>query len=700
MNAVTLQTPLHCVSGLDEKKTAILRKDKHLHSCQDLLEFLPTRYDDRRSVTAIGEITPQMKDVQLIASVVGVYSSQTRRRPMLRATFRDQQGGRISVVWFHGIAWYRKMLRIGAFYLLYGELDFFQGTPQLVHPEIEPYQQQELAIYPRYSCSLSMRTQGLHSKRLSQYVQRVFDQLGEQNIPETLSDSILQELALLPRAQALYALHFPASMEQLQRACYRFKFEELFFLQLRACVHKQVRKTTKTGICFTQIDEKLQSFCRHHLPFSLTDAQKRVFQEIRSDTRHGYQMNRLLQGDVGSGKTIVAFLSALLAIDNGYQVLTICPTSILAQQHYRRFRQYSAPIGVRVGLLTSTSTTAQRREILEAARTNALPLLIGTHALLEPTVVIKKLGLVIVDEQHRFGVEQRAALQQKSQVPPHMLQMTATPIPRTLALTQYGELDVSTINEFPPGRKKIITAHRLNTLRDKIFAFVETQILAGRQAYVVFPLIEQSGETDWQNVDVGYKRICERFPPPHYTVALTHGQQTEEDKDQNMALFTEGKAQILVSTTVVEVGVDVPNANVMIIEDANRFGISQLHQLRGRVGRSSEQSYCILLTGPQLSDDARTRIHALCTDHDGFSLAQKDLQLRGPGDMEGIRQSGALKLKLANLFYPEDQAILLLARQYAEKITKQENGLHLPQYTPIRQALDEQRAGEDRNWVS
>jgi ATP-dependent DNA helicase RecG len=587
----------------------------------------------------------------------------------LIAYLRDETGT-IELIWFKGLNWVENVLNAGGQYIAFGRLSFFMGKPQMVHPEIELVSNENGAaksfLEPVYSTTEKLKARSLGSRSIGRLMQTLLAQLSEKDIPENLPDSILQKAKFIARYKAYRQIHFPANIEEYNEAIRRFKFEEFFITQVRLAIIRSQRHHYSKGVVFDKVGELFHTFYEKHLPFQLTGAQKRVLKEIRADTAKGHQMNRLLQGDVGSGKTIVALLTMLLAIDNGFQACLMAPTEILAQQHFNSISRLLKDMPIGLHLLTGSTKTSERKYILQCLAEGSLSMIVGTHALIEEMVQFKNLGLAVIDEQHRFGVAQRATLWKKAIVPPHILIMTATPIPRTLAMTAFGDLDTSIMDELPPGRQPVTTVHRYDTRRVAVMDFVKSEIDKGRQAYIIFPLIEESTKLDYENLMQGYEHVKGFFPEPQYWISMLHGRQTAEVKENNMKRFLKGDTQIMVSTTVIEVGVDVPNATVMVIENAEKFGLSQLHQLRGRVGRGAEKSYCILLTPPKLGNDARERIKTMVATNNGFEIAEKDLELRGPGDIEGTRQSGALNLKLADLV--KDKAILEVAKKYAEDI--------------------------------
>jgi ATP-dependent DNA helicase RecG len=622
------------------------------------------------------------------ARLISVQTIGEKRGRRMVAEVRDASGS-LELVWFQGIQWIQKMLTPGQVYLIYGRVSFFQGKPQITHPEMEPYSPEKADgknfLEPVYPSTEKLKARGLGGRQIAKLTQTLFGLLQEKDIPENLPEPLLKSLQLAPRYRAFTGIHFPDNLTAYEQALQRLKFEELFIAQLRMGLVKLQRRRYSKGVVFGQVGELFNRFYKHHLPFELTGAQKRVIREIRKDMATGHQMNRLLQGDVGSGKTIVALLVLLLGVDNGYQGCLMAPTEILAQQHYNSISSLLKDLPVSVKLLTGSTKGRERKEILQELEEGSLHILIGTHAIIEDTVQFRNLGVAIVDEQHRFGVAQRARLWKKAVIPPHILVMTATPIPRTLAMTAYGDLDYSIIDELPPNRKPVLTVHRYETARAQVMDFIRKEIEKGRQAYIIFPLIEESEKLDYENLMRGYENVKAFFPEPKFWISMVHGRQTAEVKETNMQRFKKGDTQIMVSTTVIEVGVDVPNASVMVIESAEKFGLSQLHQLRGRVGRGSENSFCILLTGTKLNNEARERLKIMCATNDGFKIAEKDLELRGPGDIEGTRQSGMLNFKLASIV--QDKGLLEKARAAAERLLEADPDLNSATNLQLKQYL-------------
>lgn len=600
--------------------------------------------------------------------------------------------GSIELAWFQGVTWVEKQLSTKYKYLVFGKVSFFNGKPQIVHPEIELFTTEpegKSYLEPVYPTTEKLKTRALNGRQIGKLMLALIPQLSSKEIVENLPEPIRLKYHYTDRFNAYKSIHFPASPTEYEKALERLKFEELFIAQLRMQLIKLQRHQSSHGVMFSKVGDLFNTFYNQYLPFQLTNAQKRVLKEIRTDTARGRQMNRLLQGDVGSGKTIVALLAMLLAADNGFQGCMMAPTEILAQQHYTGLTALLKDMPVRVDILTGTTKTKARRELLKDLEEGNIHILVGTHAVIEDPVVFRNLGLVIVDEQHKFGVEQRSKMWKKATVPPHVLVMTATPIPRTLAMTAYGDLDYSIMDELPPGRKPVTTVHRFDEKRASVMDFVKEEISKGRQAYFIYPLIEESEKLNYEDLTRGYEQVKSFFPEHLYTIGMVHGKQANILKDTNMQRFVSGEAQILVSTTVIEVGVNVPNASVMIIESAEKFGLSQLHQLRGRVGRGSEKSYCILMTGSKLGNEARERIKTMCATNDGFIIAEKDLELRGPGDIEGTRQSGALNFKLASLI--NDKAILELARREAELTLDKDPNLELSENNQLKTYLQSKK---------
>lgn len=670
----------------------MLRKELSIFTFNDLLNHFPYRHIDKTQVAKIGAITPSTDFIQIAGRLSETTLLGEKKGKRLVAYLEDETGD-IELVWFQGINWVQKILKEGQRYLVYGRVSFFMGKPQITHPEIELLDAAEVKgknfLEPVYPTTEKLKARGLSGRAIGKLTIKLFEVLSERELPEILPAAIIGKYKLLGRYQSYRHIHFPENNEMYLQALRRLKFEELFLSQLRLGMLRSQRHHFSRGVLFERVGNLFNDFFNHHLPFSLTNAQKRVLKEIRKDTGSGRQMNRLLQGDVGSGKTIVALLAMLLAIDNGYQCCMMAPTEILARQHYESLSVLLQGLPVNVAILTGSSKTAQRKKILQELISGDVNILIGTHALIEEEVQFKDLGLAIIDEQHRFGVEQRSKLWQKNEVLPHVLVMTATPIPRTLAMTAYGDLDYSIMDEMPPGRKPVKTVHRFDRNRPQVMDFIKEEIAKGRQAYVIFPLIEESEKLNYENLMKGYEEVKAFFPEPKYWISMVHGKQAQQVKDENMRRFVTGDTQIMVSTTVIEVGVNVPNASVMVIESAEKFGLSQLHQLRGRVGRGNEQSFCILLTGTKLTNDARERLKIMTATNNGFEIAEKDLALRGPGEIEGTKQSGVLNFKLASVV--EDKAILEIARNEVEQLLNEDPEINSAENLLLKQYLLSQK---------
>lgn len=659
-----LATPIEFLKGVGPARAELLKKELNIHTFRDLLHFFPFRHIDRTRFYAIAELNEQLGLVQLKGRITKIgYAGEGRKRRLV-AYFVDASG-RMELIWFQAVRWVESSLKTGEEYIVFGKPSYFRQQFSIAHPEIElaskaqNFSGQPL-LQPVYSSTEKLKQRGLDARGIARMTAQLLDQIKNQ-LAETLPASLLYEQKLLSRAQAFQFIHFPPNQEQLDAAKYRLKFEELFLLQFGLLWQRKARLQRQGGYIFSQVGQHFLHFYEKQLPFQLTEAQKRVVREIRADMKTGAQMNRLLQGDVGSGKTVVALLSMLLAVDNGFQACLMAPTEILASQHFETLKDLLGDMPVQIGLLTGSTSQKARKQLHEALANGALHLLVGTHALLEPGVVFKQLGLTIIDEQHRFGVAQRAKLWAKSQLPPHVLVMTATPIPRTLAMTLYGDLEISIIDELPAGRKPIKTMHARDAQRLKVFEFMRREIALGRQIYVVYPMIEESEKLDLKYLYDGFEALSRAFPIPQYQLSIVHGKMKADVKEFEMQRFKRGETNIMVATTVIEVGVNVPNASVMVIENAERFGLSQLHQLRGRVGRGAEQSYCVLMSADKLSADAKMRIETMCSTNDGFRIAEVDLQLRGPGDIAGTQQSGSMEFALADL--TTDGALLALVRE-------------------------------------
>mgnify|MGYP000028963405 CR=1 FL=1 len=681
-----LDNDIKFLTGVGEKRAQLLGKELGIRTLGDLLYYFPFRYIDRSRIWRIGEIADDsMTYVQMKVRITGFRHVETGARKRFVATVSDGSGT-AELVWFKGISWIEKRLEQGREYIVFGRPSYFNGVLSVVHPEVESVLEYKnrfrSSVQGVYGTTEKLSNGQLGSKAIYGLMCNLWPKV-EGLLRETLPGDLIREQGLMPLRDALYNIHFPTSQQALREAAYRLKFDELLGIQLNILSERHSRTTRNDGFLFPSVGRFFNTFYNEKLPFPLTGAQKRVVREIRQDTVSGHQMNRLLQGDVGSGKTLVALLAMLLACDNGFQACMMVPTEILAGQHYASVSRMVEGTGVRVALLTGSTKKKERTAIAEGLLSGEIHILIGTHALIEDSVRFRNLGFVVIDEQHRFGVVQRARLWAKNERPPHVLVMTATPIPRTLAMTLYGDLDVSVIDELPPGRKPVRTVHYRDSHRLRVFGFIRDEIAKGRQVYVVYPLIKESEGMDYKDLEDGYAGIVQAFPPPRYVTVVVHGKMKPADKEYGMDLFKKGTAQIMVATSVIEVGVDVPNATIMVIESAERFGLSQLHQLRGRVGRGDAQSYCILMSGDKLSSDSRKRLGAMVATSDGFELAEMDLRLRGPGDMKGTLQSGsAFDLKIANL--SKDAQVLTAARAAAERILERDPGLSDPRHEPLR----------------
>jgi len=670
----------------------MLKKELQIFTNKDLLDHFPLRHIDKTQVTKIGHINPNSDFVQ-VAGIIREISLQGEGRSKRLVAHLKDDTGTMELVWFQGINWVQKTLHEGHPYLVFGRLSFFMGSPQISHPEIEPFVAEKATgnqfLEPVYPSTEKLKVRGLNGRVMAKLTQQIINQLRPQDLPEFLPPAILKQYQFISRYEAYRQIHFPANAEAYNQAVRRLKFEELFIAQLRLGLIKSSRHRFSQGQVFSKVGDLFNTFYNQYLPFALTNAQKRVLKEIRKDTGSARHMNRLLQGDVGSGKTIVALLCMLLAADNGFQSCLMAPTEILAQQHYNSITGLLQDMPVVVKLLTGSTGAKERRQVLQGCADGSVHILIGTHAIIEDKVVYQNLGFAVVDEQHKFGVAQRAKLWKKNDIPPHVLVMTATPIPRTLALTAYGDLDYSVMDELPPGRQPINTTHRFESKRPQVMDFIREQIKEGRQAYIIYPLIEESAKVDYENLMKGYEEVKSFFPEPQYWVSMVHGRQDAAQKETNMQRFVKGDTQIMVSTTVIEVGVNVPNASIMVIESAEKFGLSQLHQLRGRVGRGSEKSFCILLTGFKISKEARERLQIMEATNDGFKIAEKDLEIRGPGDIEGTKQSGLLNFKLANIV--NDKAILEAARNSVQSLLDEDPDLKMAVNLPLKNYLEQQK---------
>ena len=698
MNSQVFQTPIEYLKGVGLTRAEVLKKELQIFKFEDLLRHFPYKYIDRTRFYKIKDIQTDLPYVQVIARLTHIEILGEKHSRRLVAQALDDTGV-IELVWFQGIKWVEKTLNIGKAYILFGKPGFFNGKPQMAHPEMELYSTEalqrkgNLTLQPAYNSTEKLKQFSLDSKGLQKLIAVLLEQQFKE-IHENLPLYIINRFKLIGRADAYRNIHFPQDAAILNEATYRLKFEELFFLQLKLLKNKLLRTQKFKGNIFGTVGTFFNEFYQHKLPFALTNSQKKVLKEIRQDTQRGVQMNRLLQGDVGSGKTVVALMSMLIAIDNGFQTCIMAPTEILANQHYQTIKELVGDDFIEVALLTGSTKAKARKVLHEKLENGELKILIGTHALIEDKVQYKNLGFVVIDEQHRFGVEQRAKLWRKNSIPPHILVMTATPIPRTLAMTLYGDLDISVIDELPAGRKPIQTVHFFENKRLRMFGFMKQEIAKGRQIYVVYPLIQESEKLDLKNLEEGIDVMAHEFPLPDYRISIVHGKMKPADKQFEMDRFIKGETQIMVATTVIEVGVNIPNASVMIIENAERFGLSQLHQLRGRVGRGAEQSFCILMSHHKLSYEGRIRLDTMVKTNNGFEIAETDLQLRGPGNLDGTQQSGVLDLKVANIV--TDQELLLMARQCVEGIFEKDPQLALPENQILRQSL--QAKGEGLSW--
>lgn len=685
----TLKTEIDYLKGIGPAKGELIRNELGIYTFEDLLMFFPFRYVDRSRIYKIHEISGQDAFIQVLGTVINVSEVPMKKKGQKRlvAKVKDDTGT-LELVWFKGVNWLKDYIVKGHEYLIFGRPNSFKGKINIAHPEMELYTEARkkeglMGLQPVYSTTEKLKNKALDSSKIMKIQQNLLPKV----LPEVLEifpGYLVNTFKLMDRQKALKNIHFPENFEELEKAQNRLKFEELFFTQLKMLRQKSERTKLK-GNLFDQLGNYFNQFYHEVLPFQLTDAQKRVLREIRQDLRSGNQMNRLMQGDVGSGKTIVALMGVLMALDNGFQGAMMAPTEVLATQHFTTIYELLKGMDVNIRILTGSTKTAQRKEILEQVANGSCQILIGTHALIEDKVQFHRLGMVVIDEQHRFGVAQRAKLWEKAKIPPHILVMTATPIPRTLAMTLYGDLETSVIDELPPGRKPVQTRHVYENKRLQVFGFLKNIIAEGQQAFIVYPLIEESETLDYQNLMEGYEAICREFPSPSYQVGIVHGRMKQEDKDFEMDRFKRGETQIMVSTTVIEVGVDVPNASAMVIESAERFGLSQLHQLRGRVGRGADQAYCVLVTGYKLSKEAKKRMETMVKTNDGFELSEADMNLRGPGDMMGTRQSGMLEFKIANL--ATDQTILKAARQAARNVLDYDPDLSTPDHEGLKKYL-------------
>ncbi|HAF36842.1 MAG TPA: ATP-dependent DNA helicase RecG [Sphingobacterium sp.] len=694
MAELRLITPIEYLKGVGPQKADVLKKELQVFTIGDLLTQYPFRYIDRTEFHKIRKLHPDMMAAQVLGRLVSLQLVGEKRTKRLVGSFKDETGS-MELVWFQSIPWLQKSLKVGSAYIIYGKPSEFNGQLSITHPEMDLYNPQvkqigNMSLQPVYSSTEKLKKFNLDTKGIQRLQETALETVFR-SIDESLPEDVLTKHRLISRQQAFASIHFPSDQKELNQAIKRIKFEELFFIQLKLLNNKQLNTQKFRGQRFNKVGEKFNTFFNERLPFPLTGAQKRVVKEIRMDTNTGAQMNRLVQGDVGSGKTVVALMSMLLAVDNGFQACMMAPTEILATQHYHGLKQLVGDDIVNIKLLTGSTSTKERRLIHQALEDGSLDILIGTHALIEDKVQFKNLGFVVIDEQHRFGVEQRAKLWRKNVIPPHMLVMTATPIPRTLAMTMYGDLDISVIDELPAGRKPIKTVHFFESSRLRMFGFMREEIAKGRQVYVVYPLIKESEKLDLIYLEAGLENLQREFPLPQYKISIVHGKMPVKDKDFEMQRFVKHETQIMVATTVIEVGVNVPNASVMVIENSERFGLSQLHQLRGRVGRGAEQSFCILMSGNKLSKEGRLRLDTMVRTNDGFEIAEVDLQLRGPGDISGTQQSGVLDLKMANL--ATDQALLTECRNTVIAIFKEDPTLQSEKNQLLRSFLTRKSHG-------
>lgn len=692
-----LLSPIEYLKGVGPLRADLLKKELNIFTFNDLLHLFPYKHLDKTTITPIHAINLSTEFVQVVGTIENIHILGEKRSKRLIAYVRDNTGI-VELVWFQGINWVQKNLHEGLTYLVFGRTSFFNNKAQIVHPEIEIFNSQQNKernfLEPVYPSTEKLKQRGLNGRQIAKLTQVLIQQLSANDLLENIPENICNHLQLMSRLEAYKNVHFPKNIQDYEQAIQRLKFEEFLIAQIRLQLIKIQRHKASKGVVFKEVGNLFNTFYNHHLPFELTNAQKNVLKQIRQDTVSGHQMNRLLQGDVGSGKTIVALLCMLLAADNGFQSCMMAPTEILAQQHYNSLSELLHKMNLSISLLTGSTKAKERKKILEDLAQGTTHFIVGTHALIEEGVQFKNLGFAVVDEQHRFGVAQRAALWKKATIPPHILVMTATPIPRTLAMTAYGDLDYSVMDELPKGRQAITTVHRNEMQRIKVMEFIRTELAKGRQAYVIYPLIEESEKLSYEDLMQGYEQIKSYFPEPKYHISVLHGKMPTEQKEVNMQRFVTGKTQIMVSTTVIEVGVNVPNATVMVIESSEKFGLSQLHQLRGRVGRGNEKSYCILLTGSKLSIDAKERINMMCRTNNGFEIAEKDLELRGPGDVEGTRQSGALNFKIASII--NDKDILEKAKSIAENILEEDKDLNLAKNLPLKNYLKQQKG--KTNW--
>ena len=698
MSQYNFQTSIAYLKGVGPSRADLLKKELGIKTFGDLINFFPHRYIDRTQFFKINQLQQNSAEIQIVGRVTSLKMVKQKKGSRLVGKFQDDTGT-MELIWFRGAKWIKDSIKINTPYVIFGKTTSFNNTFTMAHPEMELVSEYKKSLrtvmQPVYPSTEMLTNKGVSNRVIQKMMESLFEEI-KGTFSETLSNEIISKQNLVSKNDALFNIHFPKSHELLSKAQYRLKFEELFFIQLQLVRKKLIRKSKIKGYQFDKVGDKFNSFYKNNLPFELTNAQKRVLKEIRKDVGSNAQMNRLLQGDVGSGKTIVALLSMLIALDNGFQAAIMAPTEILATQHYNSIKDQLQEMNINVRLLTGSVKIKERRVIHEELENGKLDILIGTHALIEDKVLFKNLGIAVIDEQHRFGVEQRSKLWRKGptqDIPPHILVMTATPIPRTLAMSVYGDLDISVIDELPPGRKEIATAHRYDSNRLSVFKFMKDEIAKGRQVYVVYPLIQESEKMDYKDLMDGYESIAREFPLPKYQVSIVHGKMKPADKEYEMKRFQKGETQIMVATTVIEVGVNIPNASVMVIESAERFGLSQLHQLRGRVGRGADQSYCILMTSFKLSSDAKIRLQTMVETTDGFKIADVDLKLRGPGNMLGKQQSGVLNLKIADIV--NDTHILKIAREIAIATLQKDPSLKSIENIPMNKAYQElNRNGE------
>ena len=695
MNNTFLHTPIDYLKGVGPNRSKLFKKELKIFTYQDLLSFFPYRYVDKTKYHKIDEVSNTKSEIQIIGKIVDLYESGSPRKRRLIAKVKDDTGF-IELVWFKSHKWIKENLTLNKNYIIYGKPNMFKGIYNIPHPELELYKKESLkyrsSLDPVYPSTENLIKRGITNKAIRNIVKELLLKTKSKFV-ESLPEYIIKEYKLLDKNSAIINIHLPKSSQVLSKAIKRLKFEELFYLQLQLIKKNISRKEKIKGYRFKKVGNTFNSFYNNHLNFSLTNAQKRVLKEIRRDLGSNAQMNRLLQGDVGSGKTIIAFMTTLIAIDNNFQACIMAPTEILSVQHYNNFKEICKLLNISIQILTGSTKALERRKIYDELENGKLKILIGTHALIQDKVKFKNLGIAIIDEQHKFGVAQRSKLWKKNTLPPHVLIMTATPIPRTLAMSVYGDLDISVIDELPPGRKNIITVHRKENSRLKVIHFLREEISKGRQAYIVYPLIKESEKMDYKDLLDGFDSLSRDFPLPEYQISIVHGKMKPEDKDYEMQRFISGTTDILVSTTVIEVGVDIPNASVMIIESAERFGLSQLHQLRGRVGRGTHKSYCILMSGNKTTNDSKIRINTMVKSNDGFEIAEKDLEIRGPGNLMGTQQSGIIPLKIVNLV--SDKNMISTIRDYVKKIlttdqnlTKKENIIILNTYKHLNKNND------------